>query len=161
MNILYIDIESTSLDITTAKICQIGLIWNEEEKSILVNPGVQITNSYIHNITDDMVKDSPKFSDIAPKIVKLINKADCLIGHNVKSYDWPLLYIELLRCGYDIKKPQIIDTLEMVKSIEGSNKLKDVYLRYFNETFEGQHNALCDIKATRRVYEYMLDRWYK
>lgn len=160
-NYLYLDIESTSLDITTAKICQIGMIWNDEEKSILINPGLSITNSFIHGITDDIVKDSPKFADIAPKLVRLINNANCLIGHNIKSYDWTLIYIELLRCGYDVKKPEIIDTLEMVRMIEGSNKLKDVYLRYFNETFEGQHNAICDIRATRRIYEYMINRWYQ
>lgn len=159
-NILFIDVETTALDITQAKIVQIGLIYNGQEKSILVNPGCSIQNSFCHNITDEMVKDAKSFKDIADKIVKLLNECDCLIGHNVNKYDWPILYMELLRCGYDIEKPQIIDTLDMVGMIEGSKKLKDIYIRYLGENFEGHHNALQDIKATKKIYEYMMNRWY-
>jgi DNA polymerase-3 subunit epsilon len=159
-NYLFIDLEATDLDITTAKICQIGLIFNDIKKSILINPEVSITNSYIHGITDADVIEQRTFADVAPKIVDLINKATCLIGHNIKNYDWPLLYIELLRAGYNIKKPQIIDTLDMVKQIDGSNKLKDVYLRYFKKPLENQHNAIHDIQATADIYEYLIKNYY-
>ena len=159
-NYLFIDLEATDLNITTAKICQIGLIFNDIKKSILVNPLIPITNSYIHGITDADVAEQKTFADVAPKIVNIINSSECLIGHNLKHYDLPLLYIELLRCGYDIKKPQIIDTLELVKQVDGSNRLKDVYLRYFKKPLEGHHDALCDIQATKEVYEYLMKNYY-
>lgn len=147
------------MDITTDKILQLGIIFNENEKTILINPGIEITNSYIHNITNEKIKNSPKFSDIALKLAELINKSKCLVGHNIKNFDWPIIYIELLRCGINIKKPQIIDTYQLIKEYEGSFKLKDIYMRYFNENILNHHNAIADIKATKRIYYEFLKKY--
>lgn len=159
--ILFMDLETTSLDITSARIIQIGLIKNDKPFSILLNPLVSIENSHIHGIRDEDVQFSSTFSDISMKLKGLIEDCDMLVGYNIKNFDWPILYIEFLRCGIDLKKPIIVDVLELVKGFDSSNKLSDVYLRYFKKSLVGAHNAVADINATKEIYDYLLDKFYK
>lgn len=163
-NYLYLDLEATDLNLTTAKIIQIGILFREKKYSILVNPSVSITNSYIHNITDSMVEGKQSFADIAPELLRMIKQADCLVGYNIRQYDMPLLYIEFLRCGIDLHKEckiQLLDVLEMVREVEQSKKLTDVYRRTFKEELKGSHDALNDISATKKLYEYYYQKYYQ
>ncbi len=162
MNV-FVDIESTGLCLYKARIIQIGLICGDKTKTILLNPGIDIPSdsTYVHGITNQMVKDCPTFADIATKLQKLIESADCLIGYNIAAYDANILYMEFLRCGIDLKMPNVLDIYNLVRDLEQSKKLKDVYLRYFVERLEGGHDALVDILATKRIYEHILEKFNK
>jgi len=66
--IIYFDIESTGVETETARIVELACIkynpdGTQEEKTILVNPGIPIPKeaSDVHGITDEMVKDKPVF----------------------------------------------------------------------------------------------------
>jgi DNA polymerase-3 subunit epsilon len=160
MKQLYIDLETTGLEVQKARICQIGLIYLNKEKSILINPTIHIPQeaSNIHKIYDEMVLNSPTFADISKPLYKLILDCDFVIGYNIRKYDWLILYIEFLRIGIELPHKPIIDVYEQVKLFEPTKKLKDVYLRYFNKQLENSHSALEDIIATKKVYEYLLKK---
>ena len=129
----------------------------------MLNPQVQIPAdaTKIHGITNEMVKNCPTFKDVAPKLLKIIEEANALIGYNIRNYDSNVLYIEFLRAGYDLKMPPLLDIYEMVKDLEQSKKLKDVYIRCFNEVMEKQHDAMGDIEATKKIHEYLYNKYYK
>jgi DNA polymerase-3 subunit epsilon len=160
MNILFLDLETTGLEVHRAKICQLGIIYKDKGKSILVNPGIQIPEgaSKIHGIYDHMVKDSPSFEGIAMKLYEIINECDVVCGYNIRKYDWPILYIEFLRCGIELQDKVIIDVYEMIAELEKSKKLKDVYLRMIGKDLKGAHDALNDIQATKDVYDFLIKK---
>jgi DNA polymerase-3 subunit epsilon len=160
MSILFLDLETTGLEVHRAKICQLGLIYKDKRKSIIVNPGISIPESAskVHKIYDHMVVDSPSFKDISEKLLELINDCDIVCGYNCRSFDIPILYIEFLRCGIQMPDKMIIDVYEQVNLFEPSKRLSDVYLRYFNKKLENAHDALSDIQATKDIYEYLLNK---
>lgn len=157
---LYIDLETTHLHLWKARIVQIGLIWQEKEKSILINPTISIPedSTRIHGITNDMIQNSPTFLDISTKLLEYINEADSIVTYNGKNFDIPILYIEFLRCGLVMPDKLILDIYEQVKLFEPNQKLSSVYLRYFSESLSDAHNALADVKATKRIREYLLNK---
>lgn len=160
MKILFIDLETTALEVQKARICQIGLIYQNKERSILINPTIQIPQeaSNIHKIYDDMVLNSPTFADMANPLLNIINDCDAIAGYNCKRYDIPILYIEFLRLGIEMPHKPIIDVYEQISEIERSRKLKDVYLRLTGNKLDGAHDALVDIRATKTVYEEILKK---
>jgi DNA polymerase-3 subunit epsilon len=160
MKLLFIDLETTALEVQKARICQIGLIYLDKSKSILINPSVSIPQeaSNIHKITDQMVLNSPIFSDISNQLYNLILDCDAVVGYNIRKYDWPILYIEFLRCGIELPNKTIIDVYEQISEIEKSRKLKDVYLRLIGEKLNDAHDALVDITATKKIYEEILKK---
>ena len=160
MKLLFLDLETTSLEVQKAKIVQIGLIYNNKEKSILVNPTITIPQeaTNVHKITDQMVLNAPTFSDISNPLLNIINDCDAIAGYNCKRYDIPILYIEFLRCGIEMPNKPVIDVYELISEIERSRKLKDVYLRLTGNKLDGAHSALEDIKATKTVYEEILKK---
>ena len=160
MNILYLDLETTGLEVHRAKICQLGIIYKDKRKSILVNPGISIPEgaSKVHGIYDHMIKDSPQFNEISQKLLELINECDVVCGYNIRKYDWPILYIEFLRCGIELPDKVILDVYEMIADLEKTKKLKDVYMRMIGIDLKGAHDALNDIQATKDVYEFLLKK---
>lgn len=160
MKLLFLDLETTGLEVQKARICQIGLIYQNKEKSILINPTIEIPQeaSNVHKITDQMVLNAPIFTDISNSLLNLINDCDAVVGYNIRKYDWPILYIEFLRIGITLPNKTLIDVYEMIYDIEKSKKLKDVYLRLTGNKLEDAHDALNDIIATKKVYEEILKK---
>ena len=160
MRKLFIDIETTGLCLYTARICQIGIIWEDgdfmDQKSILVNPGVLIPEAAtnVHKITNSLVGDKPYFKDIANKLKSLINKSDIIIAYNGIAYDIPILKYEFLRCGIDIEFNNIVDPYLVWNKME-KKKLKDYYYRFTGSQLENAHDAIYDIMATRDALEGM------
>ena len=91
-SIIYFDIESTGVETETARIVELACIkynpdGTQEEKTVLVNPGVLIPleASEVHGITDEMVKDLPTFKKYAQAIRNWFKDCD-LAGFN--SDNW-------------------------------------------------------------------------
>lgn len=160
---MFLDLETTGLNLTTSRIVQIGIIYNEKTYNILIDPEIPIPAdaSYVHGVKDEDVKGKMKFRDIAPKLLKMVEEAECLVGYNLRTYDYIILFIEFLRAGIEIPHKQIIDVYEMIKDVEKSKKLKDVYLRMMGFEFNNAHDALSDIKATREVYSHIMENHLK
>ena len=153
--LLYFDIESTGLDVYKSKILSITLLTDTNQKTILVNPGISITNSHIHGITNEMVENKKPFCEYAKDIQRILESCDCYVGYNLRKYDVPLLKIEMLRCGIETPDKPIIDVYEQVQSLYKSLKLSDIYRTIFNEDFKA-HNSYDDVVATKRLYEWII-----
>ncbi len=81
--IVFLDIETTGIDIVNDRIVEIALLkistdGSEEELLHLINPEVPIPAeaSRIHGITDEDVAGKPVFKEVAKNIVKFIEGCD-------------------------------------------------------------------------------------
>lgn len=158
--IVFIDLESTAKEISHARIVELAcikVIPNDSElgyelikKQLYINPGMQIPAeaTEIHGITNEMVKDSPLFINIAKSLAAFMDGCD-IGGHNVQKYDVPLLMAEFERCGiiFPTWEFDFFDTLGYERHLH-SNDLAAVYLRRCGKELEGAHGAMADTEAS-------------
>lgn len=158
--ILFWDIESTGLSVYRDKIITISFILNGKSRTFMVDPEIQIPEqaSRIHGIYDKDVKGLPTFKTIAPTIIKILESCDCYCFFNGRQFDHAMLYIELLRCGYNMPNKNIIDVYELVQSLFKSLKLKDIYRVLLKKNFNS-HNSLDDTVATMELYYYIMENF--
>jgi DNA polymerase-3 subunit epsilon len=162
-SIIYFDIESTGVETETSRIVELACIkynpdGTQEEKTILVNPGVSIPveASEVHGITDEMVKDKPFFKQYAQAIRNWFDGCD-LAGFNSNNYDVPLLSAEFERAGLEgiTWNPNLVDVMQLYRHLF-PNTLSDVYERLTGEPLEGAHGALADILATKKIFDIIM-----
>ena len=100
--IVFFDLETTGLKITTDRIVEIAFLkyfqMEIKKKSWLVNPTIPIPEevSNIHGITDEKVKNEPTFKELVNDIFNFIKGCD-LGGYNSNKFDIPLLAEEFIR----------------------------------------------------------------
>lgn len=161
MNKLFFDLETTSADITTAKIIQLALLETNErdekimEKSNLINPKTPILESAtaVHGITDEMVKDKPVFDKYAKSLKKLFENK-ILVGYNILQFDIPILLSEFDRAGVKVTlSGKFIDVMKVETKL-APRTLSAIYKKYTNSEIENAHDALGDVKATRVVLSH-------
>lgn len=163
--IIYFDIESTGVETETARIIELACIkynvdGTQEEKTILVNPGVPIPleASDIHGITDETVKDKPFFKQYAQAVRSWFDGCD-LAGFNSDNYDIPLLSAEFERAGLEgiNWNPNLLDIMKLYRLLY-PNTLSDVYKRLTGKELEGAHGALIDIVGTKEIADILIPK---
>ena len=163
--IVYFDIESTGVETETARIVELACIkynvdGTQEEKTILVNPGVliPIEASDVHGITDEIVKDKPFFKQYAQAIRNWFDGCD-LAGFNSDNFDIPLLSAEFERSGLEgiNWNPNLLDIMKLYRLLY-PNTLSDVYKRLTGKELEGAHGALVDIVGTKEIADILLPK---
>lgn len=163
MKTLWIDLESTGLSVWKDRIVQIGMIYQNKTSCLFINPECPIPEqaTYIHKITNEMVKDAHHFSYYAPKLYNLFMECDAYGTYNGRKFDIPLLAFEMKRCGFDLPDKPITDVYEMIQDLEKSKKLKDVYLRFLGrEMNNNAHRADYDIQCTYELYNQLLNKFF-
>ena len=162
MTYLVLDVETTSFTKTEFRIIEIALIVinakGERLKSwhSLVNPECKVTFTKVHGLTDEDVKNAPKFINLASYIANELQNR-ILVGHNI-SYDYGVLKSEFARIG--IKMPSLprICTLQMCYDLE--LPLENVTLSTVRKELEIPeglaHSALHDTAATTAVFASLL-----
>jgi DNA polymerase III epsilon subunit-like protein len=94
--------------------------------------------------------------------LKSAEKARCLVGHNV-VFDQKVIGAELCRLGIKdtISTVKAICTMEVGKDfckIPGGYygykppKLQELHQKLFGTTFDNAHDAMADVKATKRCF---------
>ena len=163
------DLETTGLDIATARIIQISYIiaypdGREVRKNQFVNPECIIPKEVVEltHITDAMVQDAPTFKQLAPTLAQEFEGCD-FAGYNSNGYDVPLLCEEFLRAGinFDFSQARLIDACAIFKSMERRN-LAAAYKFYCGRKMEEDfqaHLADQDTEATWRVLQGQLDMY--
>ena len=161
--IVFFDLESTSAEIATAKIIEFAALkvhddGTQEELTMLIDPGIPITNSDIHNITDEMVKGAGLFSQHAEKIRDFMDGCD-LSGYNIKRFDIPLLAEEMARVNmpWGTSGRKIVDPFILYKLLN-SQSLKAAYKCYTGEEINDAHRAMSDVKASYEVLKGMISK---
>lgn len=164
--IIFFDLETTGVNITHDRIVEISYIkiypnGEEEEKTLRVNPGCHIPEeaTAVHHITDEDVKDCPKFKDIAKNLSKVFEGCD-IAGFNSNRFDIPLLAEEFLNAGVliDFSKRKFVDVQTIFHKME-QRTLVAAYKFYCDKDLTEAHSASADTRATYEVLKAQLDRY--
>ncbi len=164
--IIFFDVETTGLNITTDKIVELSYIkvfpnGTEESKTIRLNPEKHISeqSTAIHHITDEDVKDSPTFKMVAKELAKTFEGCD-VAGFNSNRFDIPLLEEEFINAGIDIDlaRRRFVDVQTIFHKMEQRN-LVAAYKFYCGKNLDDAHSADADTRATYEVLKAQLDRY--
>ncbi len=156
---IVLDIETTGLDYLREKIIEfagIKLVNNEitETYETLINPEQEIRRSSmnIHGITQEMVQDAPKITEVMPKILEFIGDYP-IIGHSV-IFDYSFLNQASLNLYEKELQNQRIDTQYLYREVfpeEFSHGLESLAKR-FKIDFPERHRAMADAMALAQAY---------
>ena len=122
-----------------------------EEYSALINPDVHIDEEInrITGITDEMVRDAPRFEGVVADIADFFRKADAMLAHNFE-FDDAMLRNELRRARLnDFPFPKTgLCTVQLYAEEWGRNpRLTELYERKIGHPLKQTHRALDDVRA--------------
>jgi len=164
--LVFFDLETTGMNIASDRIVEICYLkifpdQREELKTYLVNPDMPIPPDVtaIHGISDDDVKDAPKFKEIAKTLANIFEGCD-FAGYNSNKFDLPLLAEEFLRANvdFDLKKRKFID-VQVIFYKKEQRTLSAAYQFYCDKELTNAHSAESDTRATYEVLQAQLDRY--
>ncbi len=164
--IIFFDLETTGVDTAKDRIVEISMIkimpdGEEIPKTRRLNPGMPIPPeaTAVHGITDDDVKDSPSFAQVAKSLAQFISGCD-FGGFNSNRFDLPVLVEEFLRAGVDVdlKRRRFIDVQNIFHKKE-QRTLVAAYKFYCDRDLDDAHSAEADTRATYEVLQAQLDRY--
>jgi DNA polymerase-3 subunit epsilon len=162
----FIDIETTGTNVGKDRIIEISILKlmpddTTKVDSFRINPGIPIPAdaTEIHHISDEDVKKSPPFKQLASSISKLLEGCD-LAGYNSNKFDIPLLMEEFLRAGveFDIENRKMIDVQNIFHKME-QRTLAAAYKFYCDKSMENAHSAEADVRATYDVLMAQLEKY--
>jgi DNA polymerase-3 subunit epsilon len=105
------DLETTGLNAGTDRVVEISVVRidpGKESKLLLdslVNPNRKMAATEIHGITEEDVKDAPKFEDVAGELLRSIY--DCVLASYNIYFDISFLQYELGRVGFRQLPPHL------------------------------------------------------
>ena len=178
--LLFFDIESTGLNIATdciAELCFVKIFPDGEQriKTWRVRPWdyenrrqhpMTPSASAVNGISDEDLKDCPRFIDIVDEVVSWLEDSD-LAGFNSSKFDLPMLAEEIERVraysgretGIDLHSKNMVDVQNIYHALEPRN-LKAAYRFYCGgKDFENAHTAEADTVATYEVLKGQLDMY--
>ena len=164
--LIVFDLETSGINVMHDRIVEISYIkiypnGNEESKTMRINPAIHIpeVSTKIHGITDDDVKDCPKFKEVAKSIAETFKGSD-IAGFNSNHFDIPMLTEEMLRAGidFDLSNTRFIDVQNIFHKME-QRTLVAAYRFYCNKNLTAAHSAMGDTSATYEVLQAQLDRY--
>ncbi|MFN6377994.1 MAG: exonuclease domain-containing protein [Flavobacteriales bacterium] len=170
----FFDLETTGTDVAKDRIVEIAVVKmmpdgqvhtlpvkEGAENRMLINPGVPIPleASMVHGIYDADVSGKPQFHHVAKDLFLFLHDCD-LGGFNSNKFDIPLLAEEFLRAGIDfsLEGRNLVD-VQVIFHLMEPRSLKAAYKFYCGKNLEGAHEALADAKATKEVFEAMIERY--
>lgn len=142
-----VDVETTGFT-KSDRIVEIAIVHVEggkitREWETLVNPNRDISNTYIHGISADIVSLAPMFEEIADEVCFLLNER-VFAAHNI-NFDARMLKQEFARSGRKIDLGSGLCTLQ-----ETRMKLSAACV-YFEVENPSAHRALADARATAEI----------
>jgi DNA polymerase-3 subunit epsilon len=159
-----IDIETTGQAASTGKITEIAIFVHDgfqiiDSFSSLINPECYIPGfiTSLTGIDNEMVRNSPKFYEVARRIVEM-TQDKFFVAHNV-SFDYKFIQEEFKRLGYDYQRKTMCTVRMGRKFLPGHQsyslgKLCDELGIFIN----GRHRAAGDALATVKLFEIILAR---
>jgi DNA polymerase-3 subunit epsilon len=160
-----IDLETTGFSpMRGDKIVEVGIVKVQEDNKIidefstLVNPNRDISNSQIHGVKPNLVKNAPKFDEIRKFIKSFIN-GSTLVAHNA-AFDLRFLENELMEQKENLNAICTIKLSRMLDSTLPCRKL-DVLCEYYDIEIKNSHQALSDTLATTKLFSKLKSEFYK
>jgi DNA polymerase-3 subunit epsilon len=164
--LVFLDLETTGVNIGADRIVEISLLkihpnGNRDSKTLRINPGIPIPpeSTTFHHITDEDIKDSPAFKDVARDIHAFLGGCD-LAGYNSNKFDIPLLIEEFTRAdiNFDLSQRKLIDVQNIFHKME-QRTLSAAYKFYCDKSLENAHTAEADTLATYEVLVAQLEKY--
>lgn len=160
-----IDIETTGTGAKAGKITEIALFVHNGQEIVdsfttLINPECHIPYfiTKLTGIDDEMVKDAPRFYEVAKKIIEL-TAGNVFVAHNV-GFDYKFIQEEFNRLGYEYKRKTMCTVKLGRKYLPGhaSYSLGKI-CNDLNITIDGRHRAAGDALATVKLFELILEKY--
>jgi DNA polymerase-3 subunit epsilon len=162
--LIVLDTETTGIEPSEGhRVIEIGCVEilnraiTDSQYQQYIQPNRNVGDSFrIHGISDNFLKDKPKFEEIAQEFLEYI-EGSTLVIHNA-PFDLGFLNHELKRLGSDEKiedKCKIIDSLELSqKQRPGTMHNLDALCRRFDIDSSSRtvHGALLDAQILAQVY---------
>lgn len=164
--IIFFDLETTGTDLAVDRIVEVSMLkvmpnGDTEIKTRKINPEIPVppASTAVHGITDEDVKDAPKFREIAKSLAFYMEGCD-IAGYNSDRFDIPILAEEFIRAGVDVdlKKRKTIDVQTIFHKME-QRTLSAAHKFYCGKELEDAHSAEADTLATYEVLKAQLDRY--
>ena len=151
MKIIVIDTETTDKYPSTAELLQVSIISGSER--VLFNEYIKPTYATswpdamrVNHISPDMVKNCKTIGYYVPKIQKIIDSADIVVGYNLIKFDIPVLE----NAGISFRDNIVDVYIERKNDPIERHRLVDV-AKSLGYTFN-PHDSLEDCKATLHIY---------
>lgn len=164
--LIVFDIETTGLMLSSDKIVELAYakIWPDgrvKKDRMLFNPEMKIGReaSAVHGIKNSDVAKEPTFQSKAQELWEIFR--DCLyVGHNILSFDLPLLRREFIRAGIDFEYhiEQIIDTRVIFQRMV-KRSLSATYEYYCRKRLAQEHTATSDHEAAAEILLRQLEKY--
>lgn len=155
-----IDVETTGLEAGTDEIIEVAAVKFSGDTVLetfqkLVKPhhSLPLKIARLTNISDEMLADAPRFSEVAPELVRFV-KSYPLIGHSV-GFDLKMLQAQGMRFAQPAYDTFDMATLLMPRS--PAYRL-GALAAAIGITHDEAHRALADADATRQVFLHLLKR---
>jgi len=130
-----------------------------DEFRSLINPERPIPSfiTALTNISWDMVKDAPRFRDVACDVARVLSGA-VFVAHNA-AFDWRFVGAELERAGVPVTGSTLC-TVRMARKVvpELRRRSLDALTYFFNIPVHGRHRAYGDAVATTELFRIFMDR---
>ena len=138
----------------------------------LIKPDVEVTyeTTEFTGISNQMLENAPRFSEVVDKILEAFNQSDVAVAHNL-DFDQKMMEIELARIERPTKflPEKIFDTMKQTRDLcrlpgrigSGSYKnprLSELHTFLFSHGFDNAHNAIYDVMATGKCLGELLKR---
>ncbi len=155
-----IDVETTGLEAGTDEIIEVAAVKFTGDAVLetfqkLVKPrhSLPLKIARLTNISDEMLADAPRFSEVAPELVRFV-KSYPLVGHSV-GFDLKMLQAQ----GMQFRQPAY-DTFDMATLLmpRAPAYRLSALAAAIGITHEEAHRALADADATRQVFLHLLMR---
>lgn len=157
-----IDLETTGGQPAQDRITEIAIYIHDGEKvvdeySTLLNPGrpIPFFITQLTGISDDMVRDAPKFHEVARKVVEM-TEGCVFVAHNVR-FDYSFLKKEFADLGYNYSRKTLC-TVRLSRSLmpgQPSYSLGKL-CQNIGIPLEGRHRAGGDAAATAILFGRLL-----
>lgn len=131
-----------------------------ERFSSLINPQkpIPVFIEELTGLNDAMVKDAPLFSEIADKVISLLDGA-YFVAHNI-LFDLSFLQEELIQAGFDGFYGSVLDTVEMARILfptADGYKLSDLAAKE-ELLHDRPHQADSDAQVTAELFLILLKK---
>jgi len=160
------DLETTGAKTPPCRVTEIGAYRVESgeivsEFQTLVNPESFIPPfiSGLTGISNEMVRDAPKFREVATDFLEFIGDA-VLVAHNAQ-FDMHFLNHEIGRVydGYRVANSHLC-TVRLSRKLlpQIANHRLDTVADYFSINIENRHRAADDAHATAKIFVYLMNQ---
>ncbi|GAA4297564.1 exonuclease domain-containing protein [Nibribacter koreensis] len=157
-----IDIETTGSQPSDDRITEIAVFIHDgnqvvDQYSTLINPGrpIPFFISQLTGITDEMVRDAPKFHEVAKDIVQ-ITEGKVFVAHNVR-FDYSFLKKEFSDLGFNYQRKTLCTVRLSRKLMPGLPSYSLGKLcKSIDIPLQMRHRAIGDAEATAVLFDRLL-----